>query len=238
MSTEPAERGSARSDERKEKILAELTLHMGRRARTRRIVKAGAVLCVFWIGLMYVAWGMFVEGLERSKGGGERVVAEHRVDGDANVGGDDREEGNGEERVIAKGESVDAVTRMVLEGTMSRVEIATNEKGIVERLAMGGKVGRDGGASVVAEKVGDDELLRMLEEAGVEDGLIRIGGRLQLARDVVQGPVLRLGEPRSEGGNEGGEGDRGLGVHLAVAGSGVEWSGGLRVDGGDLKPGT
>lgn len=65
------------------------------------------------------------------------------------------------------------------------IVVMGNDARILERMSVSGRAN----VEVINPGASDAELVQMLREAGIEEGVIRMGGRLQLARDVVGAPL-------------------------------------------------
>ncbi|MCC6427081.1 MAG: hypothetical protein IT435_09715 [Phycisphaerales bacterium] len=170
---------SADGEARRERMLVELQGRLMARVRRRRAVRA--------VGVVGVAAVVVVAGAAVWMGGRSGNVG---TDAGPVVAERAAEPGNVEERVVDAEKGGAAQPKVAVPRVM--IQIVSNRADVVERM----RVGR--GASGEIVRMSDRDLLAALRAVGIDDGLIRMKGRVELARDIER-PVEASGEPMSLG---------------------------------------
>ncbi len=155
--------------DRRDRMLGDLSRRVRRKGRRRVLVRAGSGAAVLvLVGTIGV---LVARGLGGGGGGGENpgAIAHGGTYGPAaGTAGGGSEPG---------GETGPAI----VQASAVRIERVGNDAGIFQRLRA---VSGTGGARV--ERIAEQQVQEELRAAGIEDGLIRVGGRLELARDLVR----------------------------------------------------
>lgn len=172
---------SADGEARRERMLVELQGRLTARVRRRRAVRAVGVVGVGVAAVVVVAGAVVWMGGRSGNMGTDAgfMVAERAS-----------EPGKVEERVVVEEKGGAAQPKVAVPRVM--IQIVSNRADVVERMRLGR------GASGEIVRMSDRDLRAALRAVGIDDGLIRTKGRVELARDIER-PVEASGEPMSLG---------------------------------------